>query len=173
MGKGAYKHTQWYLRICRIYTQQRGLNAQFHSWDRLWLSAKLEGNLLSAEKSSLQSQSVQLMCSPHPHSLYLSSDSPSSASSFEMRYRLFKNSSMVISSPHTHFPLFQCPGLNILRTYRKPSQAGHLGTGSSRWKLQLLCGRRNTALQCVVKTSVPTRHCSALIRGGKGGRSGG
>lgn len=55
----------------------------------------------------------------------------SAASSFESTYSRLKNSSPVISSP-----LLPVPGPNILRTYRKPSRAAHLGTGSPQWERQ-------------------------------------
>lgn len=85
-------------------------------------------------------------------------------------YSRFKNSSLVVSSPHT-FTLFNAPNIQVqtfLRTYRKPSRAGHRGTGSSQRRLRPLCGRWKAAPLCVARTSVPNRHCNSLIWFGKG-----
>lgn len=103
--------------------------------------------LLSAEKSLPPSGTPFAPAGPR-HSHYLCPGLPlSSASSYKISYSHFKNSNLVLTAHLLPLPL---PGPNILRTYRKASLAGHFGTGSSRRKLQLLCGRceRGSSLCC-------------------------
>lgn len=108
-------------------------------------------------------------------SRYLSPDLPSSsASSFEISYSRFKNSSPVISSPlfpPLHLSSSSAP---VQTLYRKPSRVPGISVpvvlgGSCISSV----GVANTARLCVGKTSVPTRHCSALIWGWEGGGGGG
>lgn len=91
---------------------------------------------LSTKESSLPAQSLRLICFPRT-----STFTPPFSWLNLLRHllkKLFQNSSLVISSPHT-FPLFQCPVQTFYAcTGNHPE---HLGTGSSRWKLQFLCMR--------------------------------
>lgn len=93
----------------------------------------------------------------------------SAASSFESTYSRLKNSSPVISSPHT-FPFFQCPVQTFCAlTGNHPElriSVPVVLSGSDSAALAV----ENTASLFVVKTSIPTRLCSPQLWGGKGWR---
>lgn len=134
--------------------------------------SKLEGNFahcLRRKPPSDQSPAGSARTSPRPY--HLSPGSPGSVFSYIISYSGSKQGIVSRSSPHT-FSLFQWP---VQTFHAFTGNHPELGIsvpvvfggscGSS-------VGVTNEALLCVVKTSVPTRHCSTLIWGrkGKGGR---
>lgn len=173
--KGSTKTCTAVTWICRkaIYFQatsryKRAVSLVMSAW---FGSAKLERNLGYCLRRNLPSNLSQcgLYAPLGPtHWHYLFPDSPSSASSFEISYRRFKNSSLVISSTHT-FPLFQCPVQTFYALTGKHPELGILVPVVFGGSCSSSVGVANTAPLCVVKTSVPTRHCSSLVWGGKGG----
>ena len=158
-----------------IYRQHCTVNVQFTRDAGLFcvgqVAAKLR--LLSDEKSSLQTQSVWHTCSHMtPAITYpLSVDLPSSASSSEISQSQCKNSSPVISTPHT-FPLIQYPVQTFCALTGNHPLLGILVPVVLGGSCSSSMGVANTAPLCVGKTSLPTRHCIALIWVGRG-RGGG
>lgn len=130
------------------------------------LRAQLAGYCLCRHLCSKLTVSYSLLGNQQP---YIPPDErPSSAaSSFESTYSRLKNSSPVISSPHT-FPFFQCPVQTFCAlTGNHPElriSVPVVLSGSDSAALAV----ENTASLFVVKTSIPTRLCSPQLWGGKG-----